>query len=565
MLAKYSLNIKDKMIKETFYYNTSNPIESFYKSIYDLMIASKQCILEEEFKIPYFVDNIVNTAKNLEATVTNPDFFEKMEEGLNDMLEKCDIDLLDILDLEKLLEKLSSQSSSKLDNLYVRYLKVISDFNKNLKERVYQTIKYIKKQLIKNPSYEAILGMRILQSEISENDFNREKYMLHIELLKLQEYVKNNKKRVVITFDGRDAAGKGGAIACITENTNPKVFKTVSMDIPTDEENDNWFQTFRDKMPKPGKIVLFDRSWYNRAYLQIVMGFCTQEQYDDFMNKVNEFEEALKADGIIHIKIWLHINKPTQKYRFEMRKSNPLRFWKFSKNDEVSVGMWDSFSEYINKMLESTQNWNIIDSNDDKKSKLEAMRIIVRDLKYSQDHPSVLKESSLQSPNPIQNSKYIFLDLDGVLIPFEDHNLPDHEDFIDPSTWSTTAITYLNKLVEYTKSRIIIVSGYRKIHSIEDIHDAMKNAGFKGSLAGKIEGVMGHRSLVNANLAMQEDDESRAEVIYNYVKENGINKYVIIDDSDHGYSKLFTYQWIQPKSHIGISHGNYMQAMLTLQ
>ena len=543
---------------ETFYYNTTDPIDTFYKSIYDLMIASKTCILEEEFKLPYFIDNIVQSSKNLESIVSNPDFYFKMESGLNDILEKCDVELLDILDLEQVLEELSSQSSSKLDNLYIRYLKVLTKFNKNLKDRIYQAIKYIKKKLEKNPKYEAVLGLRILQSEISDNDFNREKYMLHIELLKIQEYIKNTKKRVIITLDGRDAAGKGSTIQCITENTNPKVFKVVSMDIPTQEENDNWLNTFRNKMPKPGKIVLFDRSWYNRAYLQVAMEYCTQEQYEQFMSEVNAFEDTLKKEGIIHIKIWLHINKPTQKYRFEMRKSNPLKFWKFSKNDEICSDKWNIFSEYINKMLENTQNWNIIDSNDDKKSKLEAMKVVVRDLKYAQTQPiNPLKTEKLETPQLIQNSNYIFLDLDGVLIPYQDGDSPKHEDFIIPETWSKMAIDYLNKLVEYTKSRVIIVLSYRKIHSTEDIYEAMRNAGFTGTLAGKLEGALGYRH--------PDRDVSRGQVVYNYVKENGIDKFVIIDDGDHGYSDLFSYQWIRPKSDIGINHGNYMQAMLALQ
>ncbi|WP_147678501.1 polyphosphate kinase 2 [Algibacter pacificus] len=212
---------------------------------------------------------------------------------------------------------------------------------------------------------------------------------LQVELRKLQEWVENNDEKVVILFEGRDAAGKGGAIRRITQHLNPREFRVVALPKPTEEEQGEWyFQRYINNLPRKGKIVFFDRSWYNRAVVEPVNGFCTQEEYNIFMNQVNDFERMLIESGTRLIKFYFSISKNEQLKRFEDIKSSPLKKWKFSKVDQNAIKLWDSYTDYKNKMFEKTNTeispWIIIKANRKSQARIEAMQQVLNLLPYNE-------------------------------------------------------------------------------------------------------------------------------------------------------------------------------------
>ena len=229
------------------------------------------------------------------------------------------------------------------------------------------------------------------KSMLSRRQYEDEKYRIQIELAKLQEWVMTNKKRVAIVFEGRDSAGKGSTIKRFVEILNPKVYNVVALGLPTEEEKQNWFGRYEKHLPKPGQIVFFDRSWYNRAVVEPAMGYCTEEQYMDFMENVTTWESGLVDSGIILIKFWFSITKEKQLQRFELRKTSPIKYWKFSPNDEKVVGKWDVITKYKNQMFERTSTekcpWTIVNSNDKKIGRLNAMRYALSVIDYDGKDP----------------------------------------------------------------------------------------------------------------------------------------------------------------------------------
>lgn len=209
------------------------------------------------------------------------------------------------------------------------------------------------------------------------------------ELIKLQKWVIDNDKKVVIVFEGRDAAGKGGAIRRITEYINPRHFKIVALDIPTEDERKQWFfQRYINRLPKPGEIVFFDRSWYNRAVVEPVNGFCTQEEYEIFMTQVNNFEQMLVQSNTYLLKIYFSISKEEQAKRFKDIKNNPLKRWKITPVDEKAQELWDDYTGYKKKMFESTTTdhapWKIIEANKKSHARLEAIKYILENVPYAE-------------------------------------------------------------------------------------------------------------------------------------------------------------------------------------
>ena len=218
-------------------------------------------------------------------------------------------------------------------------------------------------------------------------EYENELQALQEELIKLQNWVHENQKRVMIIFEGRDAAGKGGAIKRFIQYLNPRKFRVVALPKPTEVETGQfYFQRYFKHLPDPGEIVFFDRSWYNRAIVEPVFGFCTPEQYEKFMMEVPEIEHALVDDGIILIKFWFSITKKTQQKRFEERKTNPLKRWKLSPVDEKAQEMWDDVTHYKEEMFSRTHTgfapWIIVDSNDKKSARLESIRYVLSSIDY---------------------------------------------------------------------------------------------------------------------------------------------------------------------------------------
>jgi polyphosphate kinase 2 len=224
---------------------------------------------------------------------------------------------------------------------------------------------------------------------------------LQIELVKLQQWVLKENKRVAIIFEGRDAAGKGGSIRRFMEHLNPRSSRLVALNKPTNVEKGQWyFQRYIKELPNPGEIVFFDRSWYNRAVVEPVMGFCSDKEYNDFLVQVPEFEHMLYEDGLIIIKFWLSISKEEQLKRFNARNDNPLKRWKFSPVDKKGQELWDTYTHYKDEMYSKTHTtycpWMIIKTNHKKTARLEAMRYVLSKF----DYDGKKETSTLLTPDP---------------------------------------------------------------------------------------------------------------------------------------------------------------------
>ncbi len=207
------------------------------------------------------------------------------------------------------------------------------------------------------------------------------------ELIKLQKHIENTNQKMIILFEGRDAAGKGGTIRRVTRYMNEKHYRIVALGKPTDEQKTQWFyQKYISHFPRGGEITLFDRSWYNRAMVESVFGFCTQKEYDDFMKGVKGFEKDLTRQGIILIKLYFSVTKDEQARRFERRKTDPLRQWKLSEIDVQAQDRWDDFTNTKYEMLKRTNShnapWTVIRSNDKQQARFEAMKVILNSVNY---------------------------------------------------------------------------------------------------------------------------------------------------------------------------------------
>ena len=234
--------------------------------------------------------------------------------------------------------------------------------------------------------------------------YEKEKEKLQIELVKLQQWIKKTNKRVAIIFEGRDAAGKGGNIRRFTEHLNPRSMRLVALNKPTDVERGQWYFTrYIKHLPNPGEIVFFDRSWYNRAVVEPVMGFCSQYQYDQFMVQLPEFEHMLYEDGVIIIKFWLSITKEEQLLRFNSREDNLLKRWKFSPVDKKGQEYWEDYTNYKEQMFSKTHTsfspWIIVKTNDKKRARLECMRYVLSQFDYDNKENSDF--SLMPDPNVI--------------------------------------------------------------------------------------------------------------------------------------------------------------------
>jgi len=219
--------------------------------------------------------------------------------------------------------------------------------------------------------------------------YEREVERLQVEIIKLQNWVKKNNKRVVVIFEGRDAAGKGGAIRRITHHLNPRYYKKVALPKPTEEEMGQWyFQRYVQQLANRGQMVFFDRSWYNRAVVEPVNGFCTKKEYNRFMSEIVSFENMITNDGIILIKFYFSISKDEQEHRFKDIKSNPLKRWKMSAVDEKAQELWDVYTDYKNKMFDVSHTdknpWIIIKANRKTKARVEAIKHLLNIIPYQE-------------------------------------------------------------------------------------------------------------------------------------------------------------------------------------
>ena len=223
---------------------------------------------------------------------------------------------------------------------------------------------------------------------MSRKNYERDKYRLQVELLKLQAWVKETGQRVVVLFEGRDAAGKGGTIKRFMEHLNPRGARVVALEKPSEVERGQWyFQRYVEHLPTRGEIVMFDRSWYNRAGVERVMGFCTDDEYIEFMRQAPEFERNLVRSGIVLIKFWFSVSRQEQRRRFKERKSHPLKQWKLSPVDMASLDKWDEYTRAKEAMFFHTDTadspWTVIKSDCKKRARLNALRYVLHRAPYS--------------------------------------------------------------------------------------------------------------------------------------------------------------------------------------
>ncbi|MFJ7631559.1 polyphosphate kinase 2 [Streptomyces sp. NPDC097595] len=236
---------------------------------------------------------------------------------------------------------------------------------------------------------------------LRRKEYERTKRVLQIELLKLQRWAHESGARIVALFEGRDAAGKGGTIQRFSERLNPRGARIVALDKPSEREAGQWyFQRYVPHLPARGEIVFFDRSWYNRAGVEKVMGFCTDEEYNRFLRQCPVFEEMLVDDGIILIKFWFSVSRAEQRTRFAIRQVDPLRRWKLSPTDVASLDLWDAYTKAKVAMFRATDTeyapWTVVKNNDKRRGRLEAMRSLLWRIPYDNKDREAIGE-----PDPL--------------------------------------------------------------------------------------------------------------------------------------------------------------------
>jgi polyphosphate kinase len=252
---------------------------------------------------------------------------------------------------------------------------------------------------------------------VSRQLYFRELFRLQKELVKLQDWVQHQKLKLVVIFEGRDAAGKGGVIKRINQRLNPRVCRVAALPAPNERQRTQWyFQRYVEHLPAGGEIVLFDRSWYNRSGVERVMGFCTEEELEEFFRSVPEFEKMLVRSGIILLKYWFSISDDEQHLRFEMRIHDPIRQWKLSPMDLESRRRWEQYTKAKESMLERTHiaeaPWWIVEADDKKKARLNCIQHLLDQIEYQEiEHPDVILPARVHNPDysraPISKQMFV--------------------------------------------------------------------------------------------------------------------------------------------------------------
>jgi len=246
------------------------------------------------------------------------------------------------------------------------------------------------------------------RQRLDKKDYERDPERLQIELLKVQRHISDLGDRVVILFEGRDAAGKGGSIKRFREHLNPRGGRVVALTKPSDAERTQWyFQRYVSHLPSAGEIVMFDRSWYNRAGVEKVMGFCTPAEHALFLRQVADFERSLVDSGIRLFKLWFTVSQDRQRERFDERRTDPLKQWKLSPIDEVSIDRYDDYTAARNEMLLASDTviapWTIINSNDKQRARVNAIRSVLAALDYEHKDHGVVGEPDARVVRPARS------------------------------------------------------------------------------------------------------------------------------------------------------------------
>ena len=286
-----------------------------------------------------------------------------------------------------LMQKFKDSIVIKEEIIEVKTKKIVPETTENIgNEQLSKLIKENEELLSILGDYKK-LDIDVLNEGVQKIYDLEELKKYQIELIKLQNFLESNSQRMIIIFEGRDASGKGGAIRRMTRYMNNKHYRIVALGKPTETQRTQWFfQRYVERFPTGGEIVLFDRSWYNRAMVEPIFGFCTKEEHEIFMEDVVNFEQDLVRQGMILIKLYFSVSKEEQKRRFDRRIQDPLRQWKFSEVDMQAQDLWDEFSEKKYEMLRRTTSrsapWHIVRSDDKHKARLEAIKVILNSVDY---------------------------------------------------------------------------------------------------------------------------------------------------------------------------------------
>ena len=273
-------------------------------------------------------------------------------------------------------------------------VQVVTPIDKNAKEersdKLDTEAKLTKEEIFKNGAYP-------YKKMLSRAEYEKRKEELQIELLKMQNWVKETGERIVILFEGRDAAGKGGTIKRMMEHLNPRGAHVIALEKPNEKEKGQWyFQRYIKHLPTAGEIVMFDRSWYNRAGVERVMNFCTPKEYLEFMRQAADLERMLVRSGIKLFKLWFSVSRDEQFRRFQKRRTDPLKQWKLSPIDLASLDKWDDYTEAKESMFFYTDTadapWTVIKSDDKKRARINAMRFILTQLDYPAKDTNIVRE-----------------------------------------------------------------------------------------------------------------------------------------------------------------------------
>lgn len=334
----------------------------------------------------YILNNIVyNTMTN---KIEYKDFSKiDVKTILRELNSEFTNTIVEEINIEAFLRSINQILTLRKRNTKRKIREAFDEYRRTIEDRV-DAIKYGEEKSIDKVTGEG--------SILTRKQYESEKYEIQVELAKLQKWVIENKKKVAIVFEGRDASGKGSTIKRFIEYLNPKGFKVAAFGIPSEDERRNWFKRYEKNLPKEGEIVFFDRSWYNRAVVEPSMGYCTEDEYNDFMKNVLDWEQKLiKKKDIILIKFWFSITREKQIKRFELRQKSPLKYWKLSPNDLQVVDKWDIISKFKNQMFIETSNkispWVVIQSNDKKIGRLNAMRYVLSVIDYDNKDKSICK------------------------------------------------------------------------------------------------------------------------------------------------------------------------------
>ena len=539
MSGSYKALSVDEFANESFMYRKEDAAANLCQSIKNLFL-NLQYFTFERYKIDFFISTLKRDLNGLgDAICRDIDMLDTLKDRADQLAGEIDEELLAMLEIHNLIASLESCRSMDMDHRSLAVDSTITDFASGIETKFDALFSAFLTKQKGHPEYQPLKTVSIKGSVLTYEEYMRLRYYIQVELLKFEEWVAEHDKKVLVMFEGRDAAGKSGAVNFLTENMNPKHYKARYFGIPDKLQKIKWFDRYTESLPRKGEIVFFDRTYYVRGYMDPIMGYCDQAQYEDFMSKVNEYERMIRENGIKVMKFWLSVDRNNQTLRFEKRKSDPLRYWKFSENDKKTIKKWDEFTAYINCILKKTNKyvkWRIVDSNDELLSKIKIARQILESFDYDGKDLSFFDKAMPKPAGPMPmrilptdealdtNKKVLFLDIDGVLIPFPEKSMVDHELFDYPESWNIDAMNSLNRIIDETRCEIIISSSYRKYKSLEEIQMAMTNAGFRHAISGEI--------------AKNDEGESRAELVKKWLSDNGVSDYCVIDDSRHMFPEI---------------------------